>query len=99
MRIVATSVIGCLTAAVAAYVAAGMIGGANPDFSRGRSPTGSIVVQEIVGALTLATLGLAIRELVLVAKGKHASRFVTLLPAGLVLALGWWFALLVERAS
>lgn len=99
MRTVTAGVIGSVVTAVAAYVAVGMIGGANPNFSKGRSPTGSVVVQEIIGALALVTLGLAIRELVLVARGKHARRLVILLPLGLVLASAWLFALLVERAS
>ena len=99
MRTVAAGVIGCVITAVASFVAVGMIGGANPNFSKGRSPTGSVVVEEIIGALTLATFAVVIRELVLVARGKSAGRLVILLPAGLVLALGWWFALLVERAS
>jgi hypothetical protein len=99
MRKLIVGVVGLVVAAVAAYVAVGMIRGANPNFSRGRSPTGSVVVQELAGALTLAALGMATGGLVSVARGKHAGRMLILLPVGLVLAFVWWFALLVERAS
>jgi hypothetical protein len=99
MRKVATGVVGLVVAAVAAYVAVGMILGANPNTSRGVSSTGSIVVQELAGALTLAALGLAMVGLVSVARGKRAGRLLILLPVGLVLAFAWWLALLVERAS
>jgi integral membrane sensor domain MASE1 len=99
LRTVAAGVIGSVVTAVAVFVAVGMLGGADPEFSKGRSPAGSVIVQEIIGALALATLGLTIRQLVLVARGKHAGRLVILLPLGFVLALVWWFALLVERAS
>jgi hypothetical protein len=99
MRKLTVGVVGFVVAAVAAYVAVGMIGGANPNFSKGRSPTGSVVVQELAGALTLAALGIATAGLVSVARGKHAGWRLVLLPVGLALAFVWGLALSVERAS
>lgn len=99
MRKLTVGVIGLIVAAVAAYVAVGMIRGANPNFSRGRSPTWSVVVQELAGAMTLAALAITASGLVDVARGKHARRTLILLLVGLVLAFVWWFALFVERAS
>jgi len=99
MRHVAAGVVGVVAAAVAVYVAVGMIQGANPNFSRGVSPTGSILVQELAGALTLAALVAALLGAIRIARGKRAGGFLILLPVGLVLAVVWWLALLVERAS
>jgi hypothetical protein len=90
---------GLLIAAVAAYVAVGMIHGANPNFSKGVSSTGSILVQELAGALTLAALAVAAVGLVRVVRGKRAGGLLILLPVGLLLAFVWRLALLVERAS
>src|SRR6187549_3732926 len=99
MRYVTAGFVGGLVAAVAAYVAVGMIQGANPNFSKGVSSTGSILVQELAGALTLAALAVAAVGLVRAARGKRAGGLLVLLPVGLLLACVWWLALLVERAS
>lgn len=99
MKKVAVGAIGLVVAAVAAYVVVGMIGGIDPQFSRGRSPTSLVFRQEILGALTLVTLGTAATRLIAVARGRHPGRLLILLPVGLVLAVVWWFALAVERAS
>jgi hypothetical protein len=89
--IVILGVVLCL----AAYVAVGMIGGANPQFSRGRSSTSSVLVQELAGALTLAALAVTAGGLIRGVRGWP----LILLPAGFLLAVVWWLALLVERAS
>ena len=101
MRKVAVGVgaIGLVTVAVATYVVIGMVDGVNPQFSRGRSSTFSVVVQESIGVLAVATLGAAASRLIAVARGKYPGRLFILLPVGLVLAVVWWFALAVERAS
>jgi hypothetical protein len=59
MREFTAGFFGLLIAAVAAYVAFGMIKGAIPNFSKGVSSSGSILVQELAGALTLASLAVA----------------------------------------
>jgi hypothetical protein len=99
MRYVTAGFVGGLIAAVAVYVAVGMIQGANPNFSKGVSSTGSVLVQELAGALTLAALAMAAVGLVRVVRGKRAGGLLVLLPVGLLLACVWWLALLVERAS
>jgi hypothetical protein len=99
MRYVTAGFVGGLIAAVAVYVAVGMIQGANPNFSKGVSSTGSVLVQELAGALTLAALAMAALGLVRVVRGKRAGGLLVLLPVGLLLACVWWLALLVERAS
>ena len=76
-----------------------MVGGADPTFSRGRSSTQSVIVQEILGGLVLLAFVVTLRGLVLFARGKPAIRFVVLLAASILLALGWWYALGAERAS
>jgi hypothetical protein len=99
MRKVALGVIALAVAAVAWVVIVGMVRGANPEFSRGCSSTSSVVVQETVGVLTLATLAAAALGLVAVARGQPSGRLLVMLPIGLLLAVVWWFALAVERAS
>jgi hypothetical protein len=90
---------GCLVSAVGVFVGLGMVGGADPTFSRGRSSTQSIVVQEVFGGIALLALVVTLREIVLFAQGKYPSRFAISLAASMLLALGWWYALAVERAS
>ena len=90
---------GCLVGAIGVFVASGMLGGSAPTFERGRSSTQSIVGQEILGAIALLALVLTMREVVSFARGKAAVRFVLLLAASILLALGWWYALGLERAS
>src|SRR6478672_10142093 len=69
-RLIAT-VIGILGAAVAAFVLVGMIDGADPTFSKGRSSTESVIVQEVVGGFALLALGVAITGCIAVARGKR----------------------------
>jgi hypothetical protein len=69
-RLIAT-VIDILAAAVAALVLVGMIDGADPNFSKGRSSTESVITQEIVGGFTLLALGVAIIGCIAVARGKR----------------------------
>ena len=91
--------IGLVPIAVTTFVVIGMIGGVNPEFSRGRSSTFSVVVQEIFGAVAVAMLGMVGHRLVGVARGKPPGRMLMPLLAGLVLAAVWLFALAAERAS
>ena len=99
MRKVAAGGVGLVCVVLAVYVAVGMIGGANPDFSRGDSPLGSVVLQELAGTVTLPALSLTLVEAVRVWRGKRASALLILFPIGLLLAVVWAFALIVERAS
>jgi hypothetical protein len=57
------------------------------------------VLQELAGTVTLAALSLTLVEAVRVWRGKRASALVILFPIGLLLAVVWAFALIVERAS
>jgi hypothetical protein len=83
-----------------AFVIYGMVDGASPNFSRGRSPISTVVAQEVLGLLTLATLTWTAREVVAVARGKGAAnRSVLLLLASLALVLVWRLAFAVQRAS
>ena len=99
MREFTAGFVGLLIAAVAAYVVVGMLQGANPNTSKGVSSTGSILVQELAGVLTLAALAGAAVGLVRLVRRKRAGGMLVLLPVGLLLAGVWWLALLVERAS
>ncbi|MBA3733707.1 MAG: hypothetical protein H0W90_00690 [Actinobacteria bacterium] len=99
MRRVGLGATGLLIAVVTVIVAVGMIDGANPQFSRGRSPTWSVVVQETLGIVTLAALGSTAVALVALARRRRARRFFIFLPLSLALAFGWWVALFVERVS
>ena len=86
-------------AVLGALVIYGMVVGAAPNFDRGRSPTSSVVTQEIVGLLTLIALGTSVFELIAVARGKGASHLLRLLLATVVLAVVWLLAYAFERAS
>jgi hypothetical protein len=99
MRNAALGVIGLVAAAVAVFVIAGMIGGADRHFSKGVSSRTSVIVQEAVGVVALATLAATGLQLVAVARGRSARPVLILFPVGLVLALLWWVALAAERAS
>ena len=90
---------GALVAAVAVFVLIGMIDGAVPNFSKGRSSTQSVVAQEVVGAFALVALGGALVGCINVARGKHVGRLLIPLLVALVLVVAWQFAYLVERAS
>jgi hypothetical protein len=48
-----------------------MIDGADPNFSKGRSSTESVITQEVVGGFTLIALGVAIIGCIAVARGKR----------------------------
>jgi hypothetical protein len=99
VRKVTAAVIGLFVAAVAALVLVGMIHGADPNFSKGRSPTASVVTQEVVGALALVALGGAIVGCIGAARGKDVRLLLIALLVGLVLVAVWLFAYAGERAS
>ncbi len=99
MRKLIAAAIGIFVTAVAALVLVGMIHGADPNFSKGRSSTESVVTQEVVGGFALAALGAAIVGCIAVAHGKDAGLMLIPLVVGLVLVVGWWLAYAVERAS
>ena len=88
-----------LLAALGVLVIYGMAIGASPGFERGRSSTSSVVAQEVIGLLTLLTVGVSAVELVHVVRGKAASRLPRLLLAAVLLAVVWWIAYAFERAS
>ena len=93
------AVIGIVVVVIAAWVLVGMVVGADPTFSKGRSSTASVVTQEVVGALALVALLGAVIACVRVARGNHMRRLVIPLSIGLVLVVGWMYAYLAERAS
>ena len=99
MRKLVAVVVGVFVAAVAVVVVVGMIQGAEPNFSKSRSSTESVVTQEVVGALALVALASAIVGYISVARGKRVGRLLIPLLTGVVLVAGWWFAYAVERAS
>jgi hypothetical protein len=97
-RLIATA-IGILAAAAAALVLVGMMDGADPNFSKGRSSTESVIVQEIVGGFALLALGVATIGCIAVARGKRGGLPLITLVIALVLVVGWLFAYAGERAS
>jgi hypothetical protein len=97
-RLIAT-VIGILAAAVAAVVLVGMIDGADPNFSKGRSSTESVIAQEVAGGFALLALGWSIIGCIAVARGKRVGLPLITLVIALVLVVVWLFAYAVERAS
>ena len=99
MRKLVATASGIFVAAVAALVLVGMIHGADPNFSKGRSSTESVVIQEVVGGLALLALGGAIVGCIALAQGKNAGLLLIPLLIGLLLVVVWWFAYAGERAS
>jgi hypothetical protein len=81
-----------LLVVVAALVIYGMAIGANPEFDRGRSPTSSVVAQELIGLLTLFAAGASAVELARVLRGKAGTRLPRLLISVVLLAVVWWIA-------
>lgn len=74
MRKPAAAMIGIVVAAIAVRVVVGMIGGADPNFSKGRSTTASVVTQEVVGAMAVVALFGAVIGCISVARGHHVRR-------------------------
>jgi hypothetical protein len=97
-RLIAT-VIGILATAVAALVLGGMIEGADPNFSKGRSSTESVITQEVVGGFALLALGAAIIGCIATARGKRVGLPLIALVIAIVLLVVWLFAHAGERAS
>ena len=99
MRKSVAAIIGIVVAAIAVGVVVGMVRGADPTLSKGRSTTASVVTQEVVGAMTLVALFGAFIGCVSVARGNNVRRLLIPLLVGLVLAAGWWFSYVAERAN
>ena len=99
MRKSVAAVIGIVVVAIAVFVVVWMVRGADPNFSKGRSPTSSVIIQEVVGAMTLVALFGVVVGCVSVARGNHLRRLLIPLSIALVLFVGWWFSYLAERAS
>lgn len=93
------AVIGIVAAAVAALVLSGMIDGADPNFSKGRSPTESVIVQEVVGGFALLALGAAMIGCIAVARGKRVGLPLITLVIALGSVMVWLLAYAGERAS
>jgi hypothetical protein len=91
--------IGIVVVAITVGVVVGMARGADPNFSKGRSTTASVITQEVVGAMTLVALFGAVIGCVSVARGNHVRRLLIPLSIGVVLAVGWLFSYAAERAS
>jgi hypothetical protein len=91
--------IGIVVVAIAAVVVAGMVKGADPQFSKGRSSTASVVTQEVVGAVALVALFGTVIGCVSVARGNRLRRLLLPLSVGLVLAVFWLVTYAAERAS
>jgi uncharacterized membrane protein (DUF373 family) len=99
MRKQVAAVVGLVLAAIAAVVVIGMVEGADPQFSKGRSTTASVLTQEVLGALTLVALLGAVIGCVRLARGSHVGRSLIPLSIALLLALFWWVSYIAERAS
>ena len=99
MRKPAAAMIGIVVAAIAVLGVVGMVRGADPNFSKGRSTTASVITQEGVGAMALVVLLGAVIGCVSVARGNNVRRLLIPLSIGLVLFAGWLFAAAAERAS
>ena len=97
-RLVAAG-IGILVAAVAALVLVGMIDGADPTFSKGRSSTESVITQEVAGGFAVLALGWSIIGCFAVARGKRVGLPLIAVVIALVLVVVWLFAYANERAS
>jgi len=91
--------IGIVVVAITVGVVVGMVRGADPNFSKGRSTTASVITQEVVGAMTLVALFGAVIGCVSVARGNHVRRLLIPSSIALVLAAGWLFSYGAERAS
>ena len=76
-----------LLVAVSVLVIYGMAAGANPEFSRGRSPTSSVVAQEVIGLLTLFAVALC-GELGLDLAMRSSSRLDVCAGCGRTFAIG-----------
>jgi uncharacterized membrane protein len=99
MRKPVAAVIGVVLAASAAVVVIGMVEGADPQFSKGRSTTASVVTQEVLGAVTLVALFGAVIGCVRLARDGDVRRSLIPLSIGLLLAFFWVVSYLAERAS
>lgn len=97
-RLCAT-VMGILVAALAVLVLVGMIDGADPNFSNGRSSTESVITQELAGGFAVLALGWSIIGCIAVARGKRVGLPLIAVVIALVLVVAWWFAYANERAS
>ena len=99
MRKPVAALIGVVVAAIAFGVVVGMVEGADPNFSKGRSTTASVVTQEVLGALTLVALLGAVIGCVRLARGGDVRRSLIPLSIGLLLAFFWVVSYFAERAS
>ena len=96
MRKPVAALIGVVVAAIAVGVVVGMVRGADPHFSKGRSTTASVVAREVVGAMALVALLGAVIGCIGVARGNHPRRLLIPLSLGLVLTVGWFFSYAAE---
>jgi hypothetical protein len=99
MRKLVPAIIGIVVVAIAILVVVGMVQGADPTFSKGRSTTASVLTQEVLGALALVALLGAVISYVPLARGGHLARSLIPLSIGLLLTLFWWVSYIAERAS
>jgi len=99
MQKVAAPVAGVIAIGLAAWVAFGMSKNADRQFEKGVSSRGSVIAQEVIGAITLTVLAIAFWQVIRVWRGSHAGPLMIFLPFGVFLALLWAFALLAQRAS
>jgi uncharacterized membrane protein len=99
MRKAVAAIIGIVIAATAAVVVAGMVSGADPSFSKGRSTTASVVTQEVLGAVTLVALFGAVIGCIRLARGGDVRRSLIPSSIGLLLAFFWVVSYSAERAS
>lgn len=90
-----SSVLVCVLAALGlAYVVAGMVVGAPRTFDRGTSSVGSVALQEVLGAATVACLLAAF-----VFGTRRLPKAISALAASVLMVTIWLLALLAERAS
>src|SRR3954449_10952238 len=99
MRKLGAGVGGALALTVAALVGLGMSQNTDRQFEKGLSSRNSVITQEVVGAITLTVLALALWQALRAWRGRPPGPMLLLLSIGLVLAFGWVLALAGQRAS
>ena len=99
MRKLVAAGCGIVVVAIAVVVIAGMVSGADPNFSKGRSTTASVVTQEVLGAVTLVALFGAVIGCVRLARGGDVRLSLIPFSIGLLLAFFWFVSYIAERAS
>jgi hypothetical protein len=97
--LIGASLVGLVATTVGALVVAGMVSGADPQFERGRSPTSSVITQEVAGVLTLTALLAVLVRVPALARGQRVVSTLARLLLALLLGGAWLLTFAAERAS